>query len=277
MNISYSKVELFSQCGFKYYLRYVERYSVDQTFTPLLFGTAIDKALNYVLTRKKHKHTVDPTIAKALFEKYMKAWHGQNELVFFKNEAPKDIEQHDKSTHQQLVWDNLLNIGKLMITTYIDEILPTFTEIVSVQTRREIKNETGDTLVLITDFSAKLDDGRTVVLDNKTSSNINKYYGETCVVKSQQLAIYCEFEENRYAGYVALQKKLVRGKVKWNIVIDEVPEPQIESAFQKIDGALHDIKNEKFEKDKKNCFSFGRKCEYYNLCTFGDSTGLIKR
>ena len=275
MRISHSRVELYTQCPRKYQIKYIEKLEPNKTFTPLLFGSAIDKALNYVLTRTKRKHVVYEDTAKAIFLKNMQKWAGQNELIFFKNEMPDIMEEG--LDPQWAVWEHLCGVGIAMIQTYIEEILPLFKEILSVQTKKLIPNEEGDELILITDFMAKLHDDRVVVFDNKTSTDVKKGYPKSSVAKSQQLAIYAEFSNTKLAGYVALQKKLKDGKVVWAMIIDEIPEEQTAKAFDKIDEALRGIKNEIFPPCPKSCFSFGRSCEYWNYCKRGDKTGLIQK
>lgn len=284
MNVSYSKVELYSSCPYKYYLSYVERWQADKTFTSLLFGSAMDATLNYILTRTKRHHPVYPSTAEKIFSKYMDAWHGQNELSYFKNECPVTdpvsdalFEDLDERARQWAVHNHLLNIGEKMIATYITNILPQFKRIISVQQKKYIPNEAGDNLVLITDFKAEMHDGRIVLFDNKTSSDIKKYYGPSCVKKSNQLAIYTEYEDSKLGGYVALQKKLVDDTIKYDIIIDTVPEEKAAEVFTAIDGALTSMKVEEFPKNEKSCWSFGRPCEFWGLCKNGSSKGLVKR
>lgn len=277
MKISHSKVELYSQCAAKFNFKYNLHLEADKTYTPLLFGSSIDRALNYILTRTKHHHIIYPDTALAIFLNTMSNWKGQNELVYFKNECPEDIDQYDESEKQWEVWKHLCDVGARMLTTYTKEIMPLFKEIISVQTKKEIPNVDGDILVLITDFTAKLHDGRIVTFDNKTSSDIKKNYGKSSVAKSQQLAIYTEFEETTLAGYIALSKVLKDGKVQWTYVVDTIPEENVEKAFNKVDDVLRSIKREEFPKNEKSCYAFGRKCEYWNLCKNNNMYGLIEK
>lgn len=285
MNISHSKVELYNTCAYKYYLTYVEKWSPDKTFTPLLFGSAIDNALNYLLESYQSGIQIpDVKEADRIFNRRMNAWRGQNELVYFKNEAPevdpitkRPFEELDDEEKQEAVFHHLLEVGSKILKVYNAQVLPNFKRIISIQTKRTIPNETGDNLVLITDFTAELNDGRIVIFDNKTSSDIKKYYGPSSVKKSQQLSIYTEFEESKLAGYIALQKKLVDGAVVWNMVVDTIDEDQVQQSFIKVDQTLRAIKREEFPKNEKACYSYGRPCEYWNLCKKGNSKGLIQK
>lgn len=277
MNVSHSKIELYNTCGYKYYLQYVEGYSVDKTFSALLFGLSLDRALNYVLLRKKHNHVPQKHVAEALFEKQMKSWQGQNEFEFFKYELPEGNEDATSEDQQWAAWNNLLTLGKKMVGVYIEEILPHFKKILEVQTRKTIPNGMGDNLILITDFVAELQDGRVAVFDNKSSSDITKYYGLSSVQKSQQLAIYAEYQKDRLAGYVALQKKLVRNAIKWNIVVDTIPEEQSAAVFNDINLAMDGIKKKTFDKNEKSCYVYGKKCVFWDACKKKDFSGLKKR
>lgn len=277
MNISHSKIELYSTCPAKYAFKYNHRLEPDKTFCALLFGISIDRALNYMLTRTKHKHIVSEVATRAIFLKSMSAWKGQNELIYFKNEAPTDIGDYPEEDQQKAVWNHLISVGNSMIYTYIGEIMPLFKEIISVQTRKEIPNAEGDTLVLITDFTARLHDNRIVTFDNKTTSDVKKNYGKSSVAKSQQLAIYTEFEESRLAGYIALSKVIKPGIKAWDMVIDTIPEENVEKAFNKVDDVLRSIKREEFPKNEKSCFSYGKKCDYWGICKNNSMYGLIEK
>lgn len=269
MRTSHSKTELYNLCPAKFRFKYIDKLEPNKTFSALLFGGAIDKALNYILTRTKRKHIVYADTTKRIFTKNMNKWQGQNELVFFKNEMPYE------NSSQEEVWRHLVIVGYIMIDTYISEILPMFAEILSVQTKREIPNAEGDILVLITDFTARLHDGRVVTFDNKTSTDIKKNYGPKSVAKSQQLAIYTEFEESKLAGYIALSKRLKDGKVEWVSVVDTILEEQAVIAFEKVDQALRGIKNEEFPCNPKACYSFGKPCDYMKYCKYNDDSGLV--
>lgn len=268
MRISHSKVELYNTCGMKYRFRYVDKIKVDQTAAALLFGGACDKAFNYLLLRTKHKKIVFPEVAKKIFLKKMNTWKGQNELVFFKSELPENgFQEDDPVGNQDRCFEHLCSLGQKMIDVFYTKILPLFKEIISVQTKKVIKNLENDELVLVTDFVAKLHDDRVVLFDNKTTSDL-KTYSKNAVKKSQQLSLYVEYEQNRLAGYICFQKKLVNNEVVWKYIIDEIPEEQSIKSFELIDQTLRNIKAEKFEKNQKNCMMFGKKCEYWDICKY---------
>ena len=275
--ISNSKLELWTTCGLKFRFRYIDNLKGNYTSTPLLFGTAIDNALNHILESIRDKKPWTKEEVLNIFHTKMCEWNGENRLDFFKNEAPdelKDSIDPENADHQELVWENIYKRGIACIDVYINEILPQFDEVISVQTPVEIGNGDGDSLVGVVDFIVKMKDGRVVLMDNKTSS---AKYPKNKVVKSQQLSLYLEqFPEIRYAGYCVVIKNPEREKgLTHQILIDEIPEETRADAFKRLEQALLDIKNKKFEPNYKSCMAFGKPCEFARLCKYNDPTGLV--
>lgn len=279
MKVSYTALEFYSLCPRKYKYKYVDRLEADKTFTPLLFGKSIDNALNYILICKKNNEVLSEDTAISIFEDEMKTWDpGKNELIYFKSEAG-DTTAFLEATHeekQQIVWLNLLQLGHKIIKTFVAEILPMFKEVNDVQIERVIENESGDQLKIVIDFVATVQDGTKVVFDNKTTSLL-KNYPKNSVLKSKQLAMYSEFYPDHKSGYIAIQKQLVDGEIKWKCIIDTISEEMKEETFKNIQEVTDQIKTNEFDKNTKACYSFGRKCEYYSYCHFGNSSGLRTR
>lgn len=281
IQISHSKIELYDTCSWKYKLQHVDRWRSDKTYSALLFGSAIDEALNYVLTCVKNKETIHEQKAKKIFYDKMCSWdynNPLNELIYFKYELPDNVEHLTNGEKQKAVWGNLHDLGIKIIETYINEIIPEFQSINEVQVKHEIKNADGDNLIIILDFIGTLKDGRRVLFDNKTSSDIKKYYNNDSVAKSKQLALYTEYYPDHYSGYIALSKKPDRhGKIKWTMVVDKISEEKKAEVFENIEVKTQMIKDEVFEKNEKSCFNFGKRCEFYSLCKFGNPEGLIQK
>ena len=276
--ISNSALDCYLLCGKKYYFQYVEKYKADLTKTPLLFGVAIDNALNYILEsiRDKQPWTEDEAITR--FRVVMNQWKGQNRLDFFKNEVPEDLIDNfdpENMDHQQAVWKNLVQRGSKLINTYITEVLPLIDEVLHVQYKFNVTNDDEDVFTGVIDFVAKLKDGRTVLFDNKTAS---AKYVKKAVVQSQQLSFYLDqFPGITLAGYIVLIKNPAKEKgLTHQVLIDTIPEETIQASYDKLDKAMKDIKAGKFEPNYKACKAFGKSCEYEMLCSFGDVRGLIK-
>lgn len=279
MKISYSRIELYNQCPTKYKFQYVDGLVPNKTFSPLLFGSACDKAFNYLLEQKQAGKRISKKKAYKLFDEQMQLWHTDqkcNELVFYNADLPEGTEKSDYLAKEleHLAWNNLSLVGKKFIDTYIDEILPLFKTIEAVQVEKKIENSEGDILHLVIDFVAELQDGRKVVFDNKTASDAEKSYPEDSVRESRQLSLYTEYYPDYFSGYIALQKRLVDGKVVWKMVVDKIPEETTEKTFNDIETKAGMIKAEQFPKNEKACWSFGKKCAYFSFCKYANRQGL---
>lgn len=112
-------------------------------------------------------------------------------------------------------WLSLRRKGHLMIDAYMTEVVPYIDKVLAVQKEVNIKNDDGDEIVGYLDLVVKLKDGRTVVLDRKTSSI---EYEEDSVLFSGQLALYISAVEEEYktrnAGYIVLYKHMEKDRVK---------------------------------------------------------------
>jgi len=277
LKISNSALDAYQRCPRYYKFRYVEQVKGDFTSTPLLYGSAMDTALNYILESIRDKKPWSIETACQEFDKKMNEWSGQNRLEFFKNEVPEELKDDinpDDLTHQGLVWENICKRGIDSLFVYNRDVIPLIEEVISVQNRGSVLNEDGDEFVFVLDFIAKLKDGRTVLFDNKTAS---AKYKKKAVIESQQLSFYIEqYPEIKLAGYIVLIKDPSREKgLTHQIIIDEIPEETRAKSFKLLDETMQKIKEEKFDCNYKGCKAFGKECEYSSACKYNDYTGLI--
>lgn len=275
MKLSHTALETYRSCPKKYYYKYRERLEADKTYSSLLFGKAADEAFNYILTCAKEKTKSENVVefAIAIFNKKMNEWQGQNEFVYFKNETPQDIDfgALTDEEKQKTVWEHLVKVGHKIIELFVNEIVPQLGEIQDVQVEKLITNSNEDVLKIVIDFVTILPDGRKVVFDNKTTSSIKRNYPAGSVKKSKQLAMYTEYYPGYLSGYIAIEKSL---NPLYNIFIDRIEPEFKENVFKEIETNCNEIKSENFEKNEKSCYAFGRSCEYYSYCKFGNRTGL---
>lgn len=278
LRLSNSRLDLFEACPAKYKFRYVDNLKGNYTASPLLFGSAMDAALNYILESLRDGLPWKPNTVQDIFAAKMREWTPEkNRLDFFKGDVPEELKEcieADDPLFQVKVWNEMFNRGLDCINVYIKEILPLFKRIIDVQVSKVITNASGDEFIVITDFIVEMMDGRIVLMDNKTAS---KKYPKKSVVDSQQLSLYLEqFPDIKLAGYCVLIKDPAREKgCKFQIIIDEIPEETTADAYERLDRALKGIQAEEFPVNLKNCFSFRKVCEFENLCKYNDPTGLI--
>lgn len=275
MRISNTKLDLYNQCPRKYKFRYIEKVKGDHTSTPLLYGSAMDEALNFILECMRDGVPYSIEHACSIFSKKMEQWTGQNRLDYFKNEIPDYIINTDSTDKdiEEAVWQNICKRGINSIFVYEKEILSLIDKVLEVQTKGELKNAEDDTFEFVVDAIVQLKDGRIVLLDNKTSS---AKYPKNKVIKSQQLSLYLESYPNiKYAGYAVLIKNPDKIGCTYQFMVDEIPEETKAASFKLLEETLLNIKQGNFSCNFKGCMAFGKPCEYEKACTYKDYTGLV--
>jgi len=312
--ISHTKVSVYNECSKKYFYKYVEYLYKDEVPTPLLFGIALDEALNYILLCKKNNEAINNKSVVDVFTTYLSNYNGEyikdspkvqytgGDIDYYlltpeditmmmdydphfenvvglsqakQREYTKRLKQESIEYYNKLGWKSLYNKGLLMLDTYIHEILPKFKRIIDVQIHYIIPNGEGDELIVKMDFVAELHDGRIVVFDNKSTS---KPYPDDSVQTSPQLATYLEFYATTWAGYITLDKSIRKDKqIRWQFIVDKIPEDFSKRVFDNLTDSLYSMKMGIYEKNENACFSFGRKCDYWDLCKKGSFDGLYKR
>lgn len=267
--ISNSKLDLYQLCPRKFKFRYIEKVKGNFVSTPLLFGGAMDIALNYILQSIKDNTPWTFEEVTNLFIEQMDLWDREVPLNYFKSEIPENGNENDEAIHA-----NLIERGLACLDVYINEVLPMIDQVLYVQEKGELLNTEGDIFEFIVDAIVKLKDGRVVLLDNKTSSS---KYPKNKVIKSQQLSLYLEaYPDIKYAGYAVVIKNPDRTKgTTFQFMVDEIPESTKADSFKLLEDTLLNIKQGKFGCNYKSCKAFGKECEYARACQYGDYYGLV--
>lgn len=199
--ISISAWKKYTTCPKLFDYHYNERLRPVGTSSALLFGTAIDLALNALLTK-----SADP------YETFKES---------FEWEAMKDViwDQYDYDSHifskEQLLkiagesedyksWASMRIKGRMMIDTYKEKVLPLITKVYSVQ--KELDGRPG-----ILDAVVELKGHGKVLLDHKTSA---RPYDRSAVLNDMQLALYAHNQNIELAGFVVLVKNVNKNLVK---------------------------------------------------------------
>lgn len=194
--------------------------------------------------------------------------------------AKKSLPLADQRLHNLMCWMSLYNKGIMMIDQYKQDIIPQIREVYAIQKNVLMENASGDLVRGKIDFVCSFEDDPNTkyIVDNKTSS---EPYAADSVANSLQLAIYCESEKIDMAAYVVAEKKLRKKdpRVRVNIIKGKVSEESFNAAFDKIDKTLYNIHEGNFFKKNsdRECYSFGRKCEFYKLCWYNNEEGLVKK
>lgn len=112
-------------------------------------------------------------------------------------------------------WLSMKRKGYLMLRGYNDKILPQIEEVVEVQKKFEVKNKEGDTIVGVGDIILKFKDGKTYIMDNKTST---RQYLSDAGMRSPQLILYYHVFKKKYTldgvGFIVLYKAMKKNREK---------------------------------------------------------------
>lgn len=193
--------------------------------------------------------------------------------------AKKPLSEDETKLFNYICWMSLRRKGHILVDAYKSDIMPQILKVHTIQERVEL-TEGKDKYIGFIDFTAEFVDEPNVIYtcDNKTSS---AKYTEDSVRESGQLASYCEYKGNPKAAYVVVEKKLRKREPRYRtqVIKDTIPEETFEKVFDNVGEVLYNVENQSFEKkaDSKECFFFGRKCDYFNVCWKDDPSGLIKK
>ena len=195
-------------------------------------------------------------------------------------QARRELNSSDRVLFNHMNWLSLYRKGDLMLRAYELDVLPHIHKVYAIQKDIQLKNAAGDELNGKIDFIASFTDNPDLIFicDNKTSS---KPYPEDSVSNSPQLAIYCEAEGIPRGAFVVMEKKIrVKDpKARTAIIKDDIYEDLKEIMFDKIDETLHSISAREFHKktSPKDCWLFGKPCEFYDLCWRNDDSNIRRR
>jgi len=188
----------------------------------------------------------------------------------------KLLDDTEQVLYNFIGWNCLFRKGEILIDAYRTNILPQIERVYNIQDKVELPDDE-DIFIGYIDFVASFIDepGVKYVCDNKTSS---KPYKKDSVRTSEQLAVYSEYKEINNCAFIILEKKLRKKspRVRTSIIKDEINEEQKNKTFDSISEVYYNIKEENFYKNTDNCFQYGRPCEYYKLCYYGDKKDLVK-
>ncbi len=225
--LSNSAVDKYIECSLCYKIHYIDRVRPVRGKSALLFGGALDEALNHLLLNYK-EHGKDSLVhARAVFaEKWLKV--DPNNTDFFKSDLDQEIVDWNntkqefglgiwdhENKRQNSSWYSLFIKGNLFVTQYYRDILPKIKNVVAIQEPVSLKNSDGDEITGILDLIVEWRDGKVYLMDNKSSS---VKYAIDSAKTGQQLPLYFYIAKDKYkldgVGYIVLSKKINKNRVK---------------------------------------------------------------
>lgn len=249
--LSHSSVTKFQECGKAWSYHYQEKLRHQFTSSALLFGSALDKALESLLKGEdayatfdrmwgvQYVNKVQTTLATspnvvyansdvqlelinegqklAISAKFGTKWEESYKAQIKKKEQYgfKNLNDDERSIINFVAWNSLATKGYLMLDSFVKQVMPKVSKVLATQKEISIKNSEGDEVIGFADAVLEFTDGQVVVVDFKTSTRL---YEEESVLTSPQLSLYVfalsEEFKTRKAGYIVLNKRISLNKTK---------------------------------------------------------------
>lgn len=220
--LSNSSINRYLTCARSWELHYREGYRPTELSSALIFGSAIGKAFEYILTKRNDIPTPEGQEQKELTPKEYFDYHWLYQDV---NGVLTNLKEYENVTYSKYdldtdlastPYESLRVKAHLMIDTFISDLLPQIEHVYSTEEKVELTNEEGDSSIGFADAVVKLKDYfKPVILDFKTAA---RFYEQNSVVTSVQLAQYLHTlgpkYETRLAGYAVFLKNISKNKVK---------------------------------------------------------------
>lgn len=250
------------------------------------------------------------------------------ELMSYPGEDVIDLYEQVKSRRSQRAykhfpdghakWYNLCNWvclkskGHLMLDTNRTKVLPHISKVISTQTKIELANNEGDSVIGFADLVGQWDGkNEDIVLDYKTSA---RAYEDDAVVKSSQLALYTQALGLKRAGFLVFKKQILKNRTKvcsqcghdgsgqrfktcdaavvgkrcggdWiekvrleadvQILIEDIPKRLGEIVLENAEMVNKGIRAGIFTRNLDNCIKGYGKCAYFSLCYRGTKENLV--
>lgn len=241
--LSHSSVNKYMECGQKYKYHYIDKLRSNVLSSALLFGTAIDKAVEVLVGSKDlslAKQKFDDLWWKQEINKVETELQSSPDIIYStsdydeellnnndindayelnhlkKEKGWENLSLKEKSTFNYYAWKMAKVRGHLMLETVYKEILPNIIQVLSTQEQINLDNGSGDTIIGYTDLVAKYKGyEEPIVFDFKTST---RPYEKDAVLISPQLSLYMHALSDKYktrkAGFIVLSKTINKNRVK---------------------------------------------------------------
>lgn len=293
IKLSHTAKELFLASPRAYFYKYLLNIKETTLGSPLFFGSLIEVGLDVLLQ--------GGTLEEALkaYKAAFKLKEHNGEMIDLSNNVnvrySKADFDPDVFTDDELkalegkpdrfrAYSSLLRKGEMLIETYAKDILPRVKKVIATQVYFSLPNGIGDEIMGFADLICEWEDGRTILVDHKTSATP---YAQDSVIegdKAKQLALYYEALKDKYGidavGFFVLEKKIRKKipKTRTQVILGVPPEEVIQKTIDEFDNVLYDIKQGNFPCCSPQCDQYGQRCPYKSYCaTDGrDMTGLVK-
>lgn len=270
LTLSANKIITADTCARMMYYRYILGIKSSVKAANLAFGSAVDEACMTYLLAISIGHRV-PDLESVFFDKWESETDG--EVSYSSTQTPK----------------KLVDMGKKMVSSFAEAweksglmvlIMPDGSPALQLKLSHKFSDSLG--LMGYLDLLAMNDDGEIIVIDLKTAAAT---YGELFLWQSDQLTTYQVLvDANRqYLGIDKVDKlgfmcmlKRVTPIVEQPKIIPARTSSDIAEFHQKCKNLERNFSQGCFDKASRHAFNNPcEMCDYKQLCTFGDTEGLI--
>lgn len=292
--LSKSACEKYMQCPASFNYHYNEKIRPIRTDSPLVFGSGIDSALNAILLNEgdpleEYRKAIATTEIgmmvprkddleedllledmreQLLIQLRQYGYQGDDVLglaaaLFQRMKDKEPLSENQYKALDTICRASLEQKAILMFEAYEREIMPFIDKV------HEVQSLAGPGVV---DAVVDWRDVGTIILDNKTAK---KWYPDNAVEYSHQLAMYAEEKGIRQVAFVVLGKKLVRNKVKTQVILGEVTDEMIKVSSELQREVQRAVDAKIFPCNVTQCNNqYGKPCTYRDLKWKGDMSGL---
>lgn len=248
LRLSHSQASRFQDCPKSYEYHYIQKIRPTTKSAALFFGTAIDKAMETMLSEgsEKARKTFTDTWNTQDINGSSVSLYDSTQIVYANSDydpellLPEDIERigsleevdkiykqkdaigFDLLSKEKKVllnkanWLCLYRKGLAMLSTLEEEVLPNIEKVLATQKLVELVNEEGDSIIGYADLVCKYKGyDKPIIFDLKTSA---RPYEDDAVLTNPQLALYtfalCEEYKTNLAGFIVLSKQIKKNKTK---------------------------------------------------------------
>jgi hypothetical protein len=240
--LSISAYGTYSECPTKFKLHYVDRIRPVTQMSYFIFGSAVDKMLNALLTGDGDPMVAcNQEMARLLTEEveYL-ATDYDGELLSDEAKAVlikgclkhgykgddidalvsgliskpfNELSQNQKKALSLCCYASLLMKAGLMLEAYKAKVLPKLSNIGNVQKEYRWQDVAGNEFIGIIDFTATFN-GWEITGDNKTAGNPERDYTQDSVRTSIQFSAYQPQTGKSHAAYFVMSKMMRKNRVK---------------------------------------------------------------
>lgn len=197
--ISHSAWKKYLTCPKMYDFHYNHRLRPTGTTSALVFGTAIDEALNRMLLG-----------AEGYLNTFQNHFKFSDEIEWDPRDLDEAIFSADQlqaiqgRTFEYKAWASMRVKGRMLLEAYEENILPNINKVYEVQKDLDGRRGVLDAIVDYGDYGK-------VLIDHKTAARAYKW---DAVASSTQLALYASDQGLDTAGFIVLVKNINKNRVK---------------------------------------------------------------